>query len=50
MADLEQKLKEADAAGARVVICTDGVFSMDGYIANLAKIVELAETYNRYDD
>ena len=47
MADLEQKLKEADAAGARVkLICTDGVFSMDGYIANLAKIVELAETYN----
>ncbi|MGB0647693.1 MAG: glycine C-acetyltransferase [Bradymonadia bacterium] len=47
MADLEQKLKEADEAGARVkLICTDGVFSMDGYIANLAKIVELAETYN----
>ena len=47
MADLEQKLKEADEAGARVkLICTDGVFSMDGYIADLAKIVELAETYN----
>lgn len=46
MADLEQKLQEADAAGARVkLICTDGVFSMDGYIANLSAIVDLAEKY-----
>ncbi len=47
MADLEAKLKEAEAAGARVkLICTDGVFSMDGYIANLSAIVDLAEKYN----
>lgn len=47
MADLEAKLIEADAAGARVkLICTDGVFSMDGFIADLETIVELAEKYN----
>src|SRR5205085_7177104 len=45
MADLEAKLKEA--AGARFrTIATDGVFSMDGYIANLAGICDLAEKYN----
>jgi glycine C-acetyltransferase len=44
MADLEAKLKEA--AGARFrLIATDGVFSMDGYIANLAGICDLAEQY-----
>jgi glycine C-acetyltransferase len=44
MADLETKLKEA--AGARFrLIATDGVFSMDGYIANLAGICDLAEKY-----
>jgi glycine C-acetyltransferase len=45
MGDLEAKLKEA--AGARFrMIATDGVFSMDGYIANLAAICDLAEKYN----
>jgi glycine C-acetyltransferase len=44
MADLEAKLKEA--AGARFrMIATDGVFSMDGYIAPLAAICDLAEKY-----
>jgi len=44
MADLEAKLKEA--AGARFrMIATDGVFSMDGYIANLSGICDLAEKY-----
>jgi len=44
MADLEAKLKEA--ANARFkLIATDGVFSMDGYIANLAGICDLAEKY-----
>ena len=47
MADLEAKLKEADANKARFkLIATDGVFSMDGYIANLAGICELADKYN----
>lgn len=46
MADLEAKLKEAVAAGARFkLIATDGVFSMDGYIANLPAICELADNY-----
>lgn len=44
--DLEAKLKEADAAKARFkLIATDGVFSMDGYIANLAGICDLANKY-----
>ncbi|PRY85007.1 glycine C-acetyltransferase [Mongoliibacter ruber] len=47
MADLEAQLKEADAKGAKQkVIVTDGVFSMDGTIAQLDKIVALAEKYN----
>ena len=47
MADLESKLKEADAAGARhKMIATDGVFSMDGYIAQLDKVCDLADQYN----
>ena len=47
MADLEAKLKEADAAGARYkMIATDGVFSMDGYLAQLDKICDLADQYN----
>ncbi len=47
MADLEQKLKEADAAGARIkLIATDGVFSMDGIIADLAGICDLADKYH----
>ena len=46
MDDLERQLQAADAANARVkLICTDGVFSMDGYYANLQKIVELAQNY-----
>src|SRR6516162_7384876 len=45
MEDLEQKLKEA--ANARFkMIATDGVFSMDGYIANLPGICDLAQKYN----
>ena len=47
MADLEAKLKEADAAKGRFkMIATDGVFSMDGYIANLRAICDLAEKYD----
>lgn len=46
MADLESKLQEADQAGARFkLIATDGVFSMDGYIANLKAICDLADQY-----
>lgn len=46
MADLEVKLKEAKAAGARrILIATDGVFSMDGIIAQVDKICDLAEKY-----
>ena len=46
MEDLEIKLKEAIAAGAQQkIIVTDGAFSMDGTIAQLDKIVELAEKY-----
>lgn len=45
MADLEEKLKEA--AGARFrLIATDGVFSMDGYIADLKGICDLADKYD----
>lgn len=47
MTDLEAKLIEADQAGARFkMIATDGVFSMDGIIANLKAICDLAEKYN----
>ena len=47
MEDLEKKLKEADAKGARIkLIATDGVFSMDGYIADLPAICDLAEAYD----
>lgn len=47
MADLEAKLKEARAAGARfIMIATDGVFSMDGYLAKLPEITELARKYD----
>ncbi|KAF1709398.1 glycine C-acetyltransferase [Pseudoxanthomonas kalamensis DSM 18571] len=47
MADLEAQLQAADAAGARTkLISTDGVFSMDGFIAPLDQIVALAEKYN----
>lgn len=46
MIDLEQKLKDANSDGARhKMIATDGVFSMDGIIANLGAICDLAERY-----
>lgn len=47
MTDLEAHLKQARADGARhIMIATDGVFSMDGYLANLPAITELARTYD----
>lgn len=46
MADLEAKLQEARNAGHRnIIIVTDGVFSMDGYVAQLDKVVALAKKY-----
>jgi glycine C-acetyltransferase len=45
MNDLESKLQEAKSARFRM-IATDGVFSMDGYLANLPDICELADKYN----
>lgn len=45
MADLAEKLKEAASARSRIIV-TDGSFSMDGTIAQLDKIVELAEKYD----
>jgi len=46
MADLDAKLKEARAGGARrILIATDGVFSMDGNVAPLQAICDLAEKY-----
>jgi glycine C-acetyltransferase len=47
LADLEARLQEADAAKARYkMIATDGVFSMDGTIADLKGICDLADRYN----
>ncbi len=47
MEDLEAKLKEANANGARYkIVVTDGVFSMDGLVAPLDKICDLAEKYD----
>ena len=47
MTDLESKLKEAKDGGARrILITTDGVFSMDGTIAQLDKICDLADKYD----
>ena len=47
MSDLEAKLKEAKEAGARrILITTDGVFSMDGTVAQLDKICDLADKYD----
>lgn len=45
MNELEERLKEAQAQRFRIIV-TDGVFSMDGYIAQLDKICDLAEQYN----
>ncbi|MEW2544536.1 glycine C-acetyltransferase [Streptomyces sp. NPDC047002] len=45
MAELEQRLKEAGDARRRLVV-TDGVFSMDGYVAPLPEICDLAERYD----
>jgi glycine C-acetyltransferase len=45
MADLEQQLKAAEGARFRM-IATDGVFSMDGYVAPLREICDLAEKYH----
>lgn len=45
MADLEEQLRAAADARFRVIV-TDGVFSMDGYIAPLAEICDLAERYD----
>ncbi len=54
MGELEERLKEADAAGARFkLITTDGVFSMDGYISRLDEICDLADKYDaivHFDD
>jgi len=47
MADLESQLIAANEAGARFkIIVTDGVFSMDGYVAQLDKICDLADKYD----
>ena len=47
MADLEAWLKHARAEGVRhIMIATDGVFSMDGYLANLPEITRLAKAYD----
>ena len=46
MGDLESKLKEARSSGVRrILIATDGVFSMDGIIAQVDKICDLADQY-----
>ena len=54
MADLDAQLEAAHAAGARFkLITTDGVFSMDGYIARLDEVCDLAEKYSalvHFDD
>jgi glycine C-acetyltransferase len=54
MEDLERQLRQAEADGARFkLITTDGVFSMDGYYAQLDKICDLAERYQalvHFDD
>ncbi len=49
MAELESRLQEATAAGARrKLITTDGVFSMDGHVAKLDAICELADKYDAW--
>ncbi len=47
MEDLRKQLEDARDAGAKkIIIATDGVFSMDGYVANLQGICDLAEEYD----
>lgn len=46
MADLEKQLQTASETARFKIIVTDGVFSMDGYVAQLDKICDLAEKYN----
>ncbi len=46
MGDLEEKLKQAKAEARYVLVATDGVFSMDGYLAKLGEICNLAEKYD----
>ena len=51
MADLEEKLARSESAHARFrLIATDGVFSMDGTIANLPAICDLADRYDALGD
>ncbi|MDG1262824.1 MAG: glycine C-acetyltransferase, partial [Flavobacteriales bacterium] len=45
MADLEEQLKAAEGARFKIIV-TDGVFSMDGYVAQLDKICDLADQYD----
>ena len=45
MADLEEQLKKAQAQRFKIIV-TDGVFSMDGYVAQLDKICDLADKYD----
>lgn len=47
MADLEAQLQAANNAGSRFkIIVTDGVFSMDGFVAEIGKICDLADAYD----
>ncbi len=46
MTDLEEKLKEASKTARFKIIVTDGVFSMDGYVAQVDKICDLADKYD----
>jgi glycine C-acetyltransferase len=46
MSDLEEKLKQAKAEARHALVATDGVFSMDGYVAKLGEICSLAEKYD----
>jgi 7-keto-8-aminopelargonate synthetase-like enzyme len=48
MEDLETQLKAAQKNRSRIIV-TDGVFSMDGTLAQLDKIVDLANKYQRHD-
>ncbi len=47
MNDLEEQLKKAQAQKHRIIV-TDGVFSMDGYVAQIDKICDLADKYNAW--